>query len=382
MATSVIATRPGTAPAAQDNLSDTTMPKSWVQVAKAVMRDSERDYFQVNGFWFWTHSIISVVLAYSAASLYLISETLWIKALAFPFAVFWLYRVGSFVHEVCHLQKSELRAFKVFWNLVVGVPTLTPSTFFTQQHRDHHSQKMYGSPQDPEYVVNCCEPGRFSSLMSYLFRIALFPLFVFFRFFLTPLTFLHPKLRRWVLERQSTFTFNTNYVRDINGIDNRTFIPMEILCWLRSCIIPAGVILGLATDGAMGTHWTRMPQLYLLGFTVVLINMTRQLADHHFDSEGSIADFEAHVVDSCNFTSGDPVTRLFFPFAIRYHALHHLFPSLPYHNLAAAHEYLLQELPSDSPYRKLDQGTWWSVARETLRLRATPARKAAMDQAG
>ena len=43
------------------------------------------------------------------------------------------------------------------------------------------------------------------------------------------------------------------------------------------------------------------------------------------------------------------------PVGLRYHALHHLFPTLPYHNLKAAHEYLLVHLPPESPYRSLDE---------------------------
>jgi fatty acid desaturase len=60
------------------------------------------------------------------------------------------------------------------------------------------------------------------------------------------------------------------------------------------------------------------------------------------------------------------LTRLFFPFSIRFHALHHLFPSMPYHNLKKAHEYLVKTLPENSPYRGLDQPGWWSVAKVTL----------------
>jgi fatty acid desaturase len=36
---------------------------------------------------------------------------------------------------------------------------------------------------------------------------------------------------------------------------------------------------------------------------------------------------------------------------MRFHALHHLFPSLPYHALGAAHRRLMARLPPDSPYR-------------------------------
>ena len=71
-------------------------------------------------------------------------------------------------------------------------------------------------------------------------------------------------------------------------------------------------------------------------------------------------------MDSCNYTHNDPLTLLFFPFSIRYHALHHLFPSLPYHNLKKAHAHLVASLPQDSPYLSLDRPGWWSVARQTL----------------
>ena len=122
-------------------------------------------------------------------------------------------------------------------------------------------------------------------------------------------------------------------------------------------MIPMAVVLGL-------THWSRLPMLYALGVTVFLINQMRQMADHQFDSDGGGMELSDHIQDSCNYTSRDLLTWLFFPFAIRYHALHHLFPTLPYHSLAAAHAYLLRELPADSPYRGLDQPRWWSVAQK------------------
>jgi fatty acid desaturase len=92
----------------------------------------------------------------------------------------------------------------------------------------------------------------------------------------------------------------------------------------------------------------------------------RLLADHHVQSDGSPSDVESHILDSCNFTGSDWLTWLFFPFSIRYHALHHLFPSLPYHNLKEAHQYLAENLPADSPYHVLDQPNWWSVARRSV----------------
>jgi fatty acid desaturase len=46
---------------------------------------------------------------------------------------------------------------------------------------------------------------------------------------------------------------------------------------------------------------------------------------------------------------------LWAPVGLRYHALHHLMPRLPYHNLAAAHRRLVATLPSDSDYRRVEQ---------------------------
>jgi len=34
-----------------------------------------------------------------------------------------------------------------------------------------------------------------------------------------------------------------------------------------------------------------------------------------------------------------------------FHALHHLFPALPYHALPAAHRRVISRMPLDSPYR-------------------------------
>jgi fatty acid desaturase len=139
----------------------------------------------------------------------------------------------------------------------------------------------------------------------------------------------------------------------------RAILAVELPCFLRAVAIPLLVVLGL-------NPWMRVPLLYALAVATVLLNQLRQLADHHFEGDGSRVDVESHILDSCNFTRDDPLTLLLFPFSIRYHALHHLFPSLPYHNLKPAHEHLVATLPADSPYHTLDRPGWWSVARRTL----------------
>ena len=55
------------------------------------------------------------------------------------------------------------------------------------------------------------------------------------------------------------------------------------------------------------------------------------------------------MLDS-NTIPGGPWTELWAPLGMRYHALHHLFPTMPYHTMGVAHRRLLRELPADSPY--------------------------------
>jgi len=338
---------------------DTPAP-AWIRDVRRAVTGADVDYFAVDPRRYWVDFLVALLCGYGAATIYLTAPLgSWPQWLAFPVAVFWLYRLGSLIHEVCHLGSHEMVAFKVCWNLLVGVITFTPSPFFTRHHRDHHSLRMYGTPEDPEYVANVLVGGDWRSALGYGAFMLVFPLLVFVRFLLAPLTFLHPRLRHLVLERFSALTLNTRYRRRITASDRRLITAVECLCCLRAAAILVAVGTGAAAP-------SRIPLLYLLGLTTFVMNQFRQLADHHFQGDGSTVPVEAHILDSCNFTRQDPLTWLLFPFSIRYHALHHLFPSLPYHNLAAAHGHLVRMLPADSPYLRLDQPGWWAVARRTV----------------
>ena len=333
---------------------------AWIRQVRHAIRTADTDFFRVSPARYWADFLLSLFAAYSAAAAYLtLPFGSWPQLLAFPMAAFWLYRLGSLIHEVCHLGQHEMTVFKGAWNLLAGVMTLTPSPFFTRHHRDHHSQRFYGTPEDPEYVANCLESGNAASLLGYTVYVLVFPLLVFLRFLLVPLTFVDPRVREWTLKRASSLTFNRLYERKLTPADRRAILAAEIPCFLRAAMIPLLVVFGF-------NHWTRIPMLYLLAVATVLLNQLRQLADHHFEGDGSRVDLADHIMDSCNFTRNDPLTLLFFPFSIRYHALHHLFPSLPYHNLKKAHAHLVDTLPADSPYLQLDRPGWWSVARTTL----------------
>ena len=332
----------------------------WIHDVRRAIRTADTNFFRPQPLRYWVDFIVSITAAYLAAGVYLQAPLgSWMQLLAFPLTVFWLYRLGSLIHEVCHLGAHEMPVFKAAWNLLAGVMLLTPSPFFTRHHRDHHSQRFYGTPEDPEYVTNVLDAGSGRSIAFYTLHVLAFPVLVFLRFLLVPLSFLHPRLREWTLRRASALTFNLRYERRLTAADRRAILAAEIPCFLRAALIPLLVLLGL-------NHWSRIPLLYALAVATVVLNQMRQLADHHFEGDGSRVGMADHILDSCNFTRNDPLTLLFFPFSIRYHALHHLFPSMPYHHLKAAHAHLVATLPADSPYLTLDRPGWWSVARHTL----------------
>jgi fatty acid desaturase len=340
-----------------------SLQADWISAARNAMQDSEVDFFAVDARRYWLDFAVSLVIAYSAGTVYLTSPLLsWPQIIAFPLAVFWIYRLSSLVHEVAHLPEHEMRTFKVTWNLLAGVILLSPSPFFTRHHRDHHTAKMYGTPGDPEYLANVFHVGSTWGLLRYALLVAVFPLVVFLRFIFAPLTFLHPRLREWVLVHASSLTMNWQYERKLTPQDRWSVTSVELLCCLRAWLMPLSVLVA-------GAPPHRLLLLYLLGVGGLALNQLRLLTDHHLESGGEPLDWESHILDSCNYTGRDPVTWLLFPFSIRYHALHHMFPTLPYHNLAAAHRHLLQQLPAASPYRRLDQGSWWHVARSLLRPR-------------
>ena len=55
-------------------------------------------------------------------------------------------------------------------------------------------------------------------------------------------------------------------------------------------------------------------------------------------------------LDSVNVPGIPFITALWAPVGLRFHATHHLFPSMPYHELHKAHNALIAELPDNSAY--------------------------------
>ena len=88
---------------------------------------------------------------------------------------------------------------------------------------------------------------------------------------------------------------------------------------------------------------------------IVAINALRTLGAHRWTHDGSREmTFVEQMLDSVNYPHNPLIGGLWAPIGLRFHALHHIFPTMPYHALATAHKRLMRELPADSPYRRTE----------------------------
>jgi fatty acid desaturase len=95
---------------------------------------------------------------------------------------------------------------------------------------------------------------------------------------------------------------------------------------------------------------------------VFVLNSLRTLAAHCYRYPGVRAvDFTDQFFDSVDVPGNPLVTSLWAPVGLRYHATHHLFPSMPYHALGAAHRRLARCLPDDARYLEVTRKSLWDA---------------------
>ena len=85
---------------------------------------------------------------------------------------------------------------------------------------------------------------------------------------------------------------------------------------------------------------------------MTVINQLRTLVAHLWENEGEPMTVTAQYLDSVNVPPPGTLPALWAPVGLRYHALHHLLPSVPYHALGKAHAQLIATLDEQSPYHR------------------------------
>ncbi|WP_297510520.1 fatty acid desaturase [uncultured Caulobacter sp.] len=329
------------------------------------------DLMTPNAAVYWTDLVVSVALMWGGFFVAATTIHLSIGLGAGLVSMLALYRALSFIHELTHLRADETPGFRTGWNVLVGVPLMTPSLMYEGVHNIHHIKDRFGTALDPEYMPL----SRFTplKLAGFLFVALLAPLGVILRSaILVPLSFVIPPLRRYVKTKLSALIINPDFARDDLARWRTEWVIQDVACWLWSWAVIAATVAGWLPIRFVATG------LAIFSLATFL-NQARTLVAHHWDNDGDKMTLDEQFLDSVNVPPPNLASYLWAPVGLRYHALHHLLPRLPYHNLGKAHARLAQALGSDSLYHRASEKGLIQALGELFR-RAGEKRRAGAEQ--
>ncbi|MBA16837.1 MAG: fatty acid desaturase [Sphingomonas sp.] len=351
MMTEILALKPADAsarevPGPRIRLSGVADDRAMMRAAAELTRDLQKP----KPWLYWTDCLVSAAIGYAALIGAVMAPTVAWALLACVVSVLALYRATLFIHEITHVKHSLLPGFRVGWNVLVGMPMMLPSFMYEGIHAIHHARTRYGTAEDPEYLpLAHMKPY---TLPLFLLVSVLMPVGLLIRFgILTPLSLLFPKLRRVVIAKYSGLQINPSYERKApTGEFRKQWAFQETICSIWAIGVIATVATGIFPLGAFAIYMA-----VIAG--VAVINQVRTLVAHLWENEGEPLTVTAQFLDSVNVPGPSWLPYFWAPVGLRYHALHHLLPSLPYHSLTEAHRRLSEALATDSAYHKANYPT-------------------------
>jgi fatty acid desaturase len=294
---------------------------------------------------YWTDFLASAIIGYAALFGAIFSGSTAIALVAAVISVLALYRAGSFIHELTHIKHAAVPGFRLVWNALIGIPLLVPSFMYEGVHNLHHARTRYGTAEDPEYLpLARMKPW---TVPFFVVVSALAPIALLFRYaVLAPLSVLIPPLRTIVVERYSGLVINPDFRRRMSeGELRRNWLIQETAASLWAIALLSGVATGFISLSGF---------LIALGIAsgTIVLNQVRTLVAHLWDNDGEVLTVTAQFLDSVNVPPPALLPALWAPVGLRYHAIHHLLPGVPYHALGEAHRRLTAALPQDSYYHQ------------------------------
>lgn len=342
-------------------MMDAVAQKQWIREA----HQQVEDLFTRSASIYWLDLLLSAAVAWTATVVYF-TQPAWSLAqiLGLIIAGVAFYRAGTFMHEIIHMARGELNGFKRAWNVLVGIPLLMPWILY-RNHIEHHSRAHFGTPRDGEYLPLAASPLR--ETIRYMLQIPVLPLLALVRFGVAgPLSQLHPRLRTWLLTRGSAYVSNPYYEKAFPQKERRHLLIVE---WLTFAWVAFWVAMTVFGPVEL-IHWL---MAWILHAWTLGLNWVRNLAAHSYSRRGEAMSHLEQLEDSVNITGQTWLTVWLFPVGLRYHALHHLFPGLPYHNMGEAHRRLVSHFGPDSPYASACHDNYFRVVATLFRRASTVA---------
>jgi fatty acid desaturase len=296
---------------------------------------------------YWLDLMLTATAAWVGLAVAATTHGLAVGLIAGLIGLLAVYRGLSFIHEISHLRPKDVPGFRLGWNLLIGAPLMTPSMMYEGVHNLHHAKDRFGTARDPEYLPL----GRYSQFKLGLFTAIslLAPLGVILRSgLLIPLSFVFPGVRRFVKTKLSALVINPDFVREDNDKTRPDWLAQEVGCWLWCWSVAALTLAGVMPVRVVAT-W------FVLFSLATFVNQLRTLVAHYWENDGERMSFEDQFLDSVNVPPPALLPFLWAPVGLRYHALHHLLPRLPYHNLGKAHARLSAQLATTSPYHRVEE---------------------------
>ncbi|MBI2970563.1 MAG: fatty acid desaturase [Gammaproteobacteria bacterium] len=328
------------------------------------------DLFAPRAEIYWLDFLLSVSLGWTAfTATVLLPAWSVVQAGTYLVCTFALFRAAIFIHELAHLGSRAMPGFRLVWNLVCGCPLLVPSFSYAGVHNFHHYPNVYGTAADGEYLPFA--RMRPAAIVGYVALATLLPLLLLLRsLVLTPLSWFIPPLADWVWERASSLTIDFNFRRPHSRHDDPYWRQQELGAWLYATGGITLMILGVLP-------WQVLVVWYLVLAGIFTVNSLRTLAAHRyrFPGERSLTVME-QFQDSVDVPGHALLTALWAPVGLRYHATHHLFPAMPYHNLAMAYRRLAEGLSDRAWFLKATEPSLWRALRRLLQEAAYNSRTA------
>jgi fatty acid desaturase len=304
---------------------------------------------------YWVDFLASVACGY-AAFYYFPAHAPWsftaaVCVVVSPLA---LYRAVLFVHELVHAAHT-MPVFTTVWHLLCGIPLLTPK-FVYEFHQDHHGARTYGTIADGEYV-NYADQPTWRIVLTPFSAFGGLPLFTLRFLLLAPLSWIIPPLRPFVLTRASALAIDAEFHRKLPDRVPRRWIVQEAACFIYCAVIAVLVATGYIP-------LVRVAEAYAVVTLLLFVNWMRVLVAHRYQSDSEPMTFTDQILDSVDHTGFPPLAELWAPLGLRYHAIHHFFPQLPYHALPEARRRLRAVISADAGFwRTADRSMWSSLNR-------------------